>query len=42
MKISNKDIGEILKKARGQKCLTQEQLAFKVKKRSYISKIEKR
>lgn len=41
MKITNKNLGEILKEAREQKGLTQEQLAFKVdKKRSYISKIE--
>ncbi|NBL64373.1 helix-turn-helix domain-containing protein [Flavobacterium sp. NST-5] len=41
MKISGKNIGEMLKEAREQKCLTQEQLAQKVgKKRSYISKIE--
>lgn len=41
MKITNKNIGEILKVAREQKGLTQEQLAFRVnKKRSYISKIE--
>lgn len=41
MKITKKNIGEILKVAREQKGLTQEQLAFKVdKKRSYISKIE--
>lgn len=46
MKISDKNIGKMLKKAREQKHLTQEhltqeQLAQKVgKKRSYISKIE--
>lgn len=41
MKISDKNIGKILKQAREQKGLTQEQLALKVdKKRSYISKIE--
>lgn len=41
MKITHKNIGEILKEAREQKGLTQKQLAFKVnKKRSYISKIE--
>ncbi len=36
-----KNIGEILKSARKQKNLTQEELALKVgKKRSYISRIE--
>lgn len=41
MKIAGKNIGEMLKEAREQKRLTQEQLAQKVgKKRSYISKIE--
>ena len=41
MKISDKNIGKILKQAREQKGLTQEKLALKVdKKRSYISKIE--
>lgn len=41
MKITDKNIGKILKQAREQKGLTQEQLALKVdKKRSYISKIE--
>lgn len=41
MKITEKNIGKILKEAREQKGLTQEQLAFRIeKKRSYISKIE--
>ena len=41
MKISGKNIGKMLKEAREQKQLTQEQLAVKVgKKRAYISKIE--
>lgn len=41
MKISNKNIGEILKEARERKNLTQKQLADRVgKKRAYISKIE--
>lgn len=41
MKATSKNIGEMLKKAREQNKLTQEQLAQKVgKKRSYISKIE--
>lgn len=41
MRISSKNIGEMLKEARENKCLTQEQLAQKVgKKRSYISRIE--
>ena len=41
MKISGRHIGEMLKEAREQMHLTQEQLAQKVgKKRSYISKIE--
>jgi transcriptional regulator with XRE-family HTH domain len=41
MKISGKNVGEMLKEAREQKQLTQEQLAKKVcKKRSYISRIE--
>lgn len=41
MKISGKHIGEMLKEAREQRHLTQEQLAQKVgKKRSYISKVE--
>lgn len=41
MKISGKNIGGMLKQARENKQLTQEQLAKKVgKKRAYISKIE--
>jgi DNA-binding XRE family transcriptional regulator len=41
MKISGRHIGEMLKEAREQRQLTQEQLAQKVgKKRSYISKVE--
>ncbi len=41
MKISGKNIGEMLKEARESKQLTQEQLAQKVgKKRSYISRVE--
>lgn len=41
MKISDQNIGEILKEARKKKNLTQEQLAERVgKKRSYISRIE--
>lgn len=41
MKITGRHIGEMLKEAREQRQLTQEQLAQKVgKKRSYISKIE--
>lgn len=41
MKISGRHIGEMLKEAREQRKLTQEQLAQKVgKKRSYISKVE--
>ena len=41
MKISGSYIGEMLKEAREQRQLTQEQLAQKVgKKRSYISKVE--
>ena len=40
MKISGRHIGEMLKEAREQRQLTQEQLAQKVgKKRSYISKV---
>lgn len=41
MKISGRHIGEMLKEAREQRQLTQEQLALKVgKKRSYISRVE--
>ncbi|MFV0247557.1 MAG: helix-turn-helix domain-containing protein [Tenacibaculum sp.] len=41
MKISEKNIGEILKEARERNHLAQEQLAQKVgKKRAYIAKIE--
>ncbi|MFG0591015.1 helix-turn-helix domain-containing protein [Myroides odoratimimus] len=41
MEISDKSIGQMLKEAREQTKLTQEQLAQKVgKKRSYISKLE--
>ena len=41
MDLKRSDIGLILKNARKQKNLTQEQLALKVgKKRSYISRIE--
>ncbi len=41
MELSNKNIGDILKRAREDKHLTQEQLALKIgKKRSYISKVE--
>lgn len=41
MKISGNNFGEMLKKAREEKNLTQEQLAQKVgKKRSYISRVE--
>lgn len=41
MKITGKNIGEMLKEARESKQLTQEQLALKVgKKRSYISRVE--
>lgn len=41
MKISSLNIGEMLKEARENRQLTQEQLAQKVgKKRSYISKVE--
>ncbi|MDV2459953.1 transcriptional regulator [Elizabethkingia anophelis] len=41
MEISNKSVGQMLKEAREQSRLTQEQLAQKVgKKRSYISKLE--
>ncbi len=41
MKISGKNIGVMLKEARGIKQLTQEQLAQRVgKKRSYIARIE--
>ncbi|ASV31517.1 MULTISPECIES: helix-turn-helix domain-containing protein [Flavobacteriaceae] len=41
MKISGNNIGEMLKEAREQKKLTQEQLAQKVgKKRAYITRIE--
>lgn len=41
MTITGRNIGEMLKQAREEKNLTQEQLAFKVgKKRSYISKLE--
>jgi transcriptional regulator with XRE-family HTH domain len=40
MKISGRHIGEMLKEAREQRHLTQEQLAQKVGKKSYISKVE--
>lgn len=41
MEISGKSVGQMLKVAREQSKLTQEQLAKKVgKKRSYISKLE--
>ncbi len=41
MEISDKSVGKMLKEAREQSRLTQEQLAQKVgKKRSYISKLE--
>jgi len=41
MEISDKSVGQMLKEAREQSQLTQEQLAQKVgKKRSYISKLE--
>ncbi|HAF32620.1 helix-turn-helix domain-containing protein [Sphingobacterium sp. UBA7038] len=41
MEISDKSVGQMLKEAREQSRLTQEQLAQKVgKKRSYISKLE--
>lgn len=41
MTITGRNIGKMLKKAREEKNLTQEQLAIKVgKKRSYISKLE--
>ena len=41
MTITGRNIGKMLKQAREEKNLTQEQLAFKVgKKRSYISKLE--
>jgi len=41
MEISDKSVGQMLKEAREQTKLTQEQLAQKVgKKRSYISKLE--
>jgi transcriptional regulator with XRE-family HTH domain len=41
MEISNKSVGKMLKEAREQSKLTQEQLAQKVgKKRSYISRLE--
>ncbi|WP_081445154.1 helix-turn-helix domain-containing protein [Sphingobacterium spiritivorum] len=41
MEILNKSVGQMLKEAREQSRLTQEQLAQKVgKKRSYISKLE--
>lgn len=41
MEITDKSVGQMLKEAREQSRLTQEQLAQKVgKKRSYISKLE--
>lgn len=41
MEITDKSVGQMLKQAREQSRLTQEQLAQKVgKKRSYISKLE--
>lgn len=41
MEMSDKSVGQMLKEAREQSRLTQEQLAQKVgKKRSYISKLE--
>ncbi|MEN5432833.1 helix-turn-helix transcriptional regulator [Sphingobacterium faecium] len=41
MEISEKSVGQMLKQARENSSLTQEQLAQKVgKKRSYISKLE--
>lgn len=41
MEISDKSVGQMLKEAREQAKITQEQLAQKVgKKRSYISKLE--